>query len=58
MLKDWLGQHKFEAHTAVFLAMMLSSIALLFSLRGDAGGLSLILLGIFALSNIFALWIK
>lgn len=55
-LQEWLKTNKFTAHTLIFLAMIFASGLLYFS---AAGSLVLIwaLLGIFALANLFALFV-
>ena len=56
-LQEWLKANKFTAHTLIFLAMILASGLLFFS--AAAGNLTLIwiLLGIFSLANLFALFV-
>lgn len=51
---SWIREHKFEAHLAAFLLMVVPSVLLYFS----SVGLIWPLLGIFALGNILAMVIK
>ena len=56
--RNWLQIHKFEAHTIVFLGMILSSLGLYISFLANLSTLTILLLIVFALCNFFALWIK
>ncbi len=52
---SWLRQHKFEAHVAAFLLMMLSAAGLYLAARRGAHGAMLIGLALFALANLLAM---
>ncbi len=56
-LLNKLKSHKFEAHLAILLAMVLASLGLYFAARQDATSWMLGLLGLFALANALALLI-
>ena len=55
---DWLSQHKFQAHVAVFLVMVISSIGMILSMQQNASTSTWLLVALFAVVNIFAVFIK
>ena len=55
---NWLSQRKFQAHVTVFLVMVISSIGMIFSMQQDASNITWLLVGLFAVANIFAVFIK
>ncbi len=57
-MMNWIREHKFEAHLAAFLLMVIPSILLYFINRGENVSILWGLIGIFAIGNIFAMIIK
>lgn len=55
---EWLSEHKFQAHLTVFLLMVVSSIGLIFSMQLDSSILTWLLVAIFAMANVLAIFIK
>ena len=55
---NWLSNHKFQAHLAAFLLMVISSIGMIFSMQQDGSNFSWLMIAIFAAANILALFIK
>jgi len=57
-MKTWLKTHKFEAHLLVFLGMIIPAAGLYYAQIQQQGILTWVLLAVFTLSNIFALFIQ
>jgi hypothetical protein len=55
---QWLSKHKFQAHLTAFLLMIVSSIGMLIQLQGQGGALIWLLVAIFGLANMLAIFIK
>jgi len=55
---QWLREHKFEAHLAAFLLMIIPSGGLYFAAQGGTTGVIWALLGLFVLANLFAIVLK
>ena len=52
---EWLSKHKFQAHLAAFLLMVISSIGMIFSMRQDGSNFSWLMIAIFAACGIVSL---
>ena len=55
---NWLAKHKFQAHLAAFLLMILSSVGMVFLLWADNNSYTWLMVVIFAVSNALAIFIK
>ena len=55
---EWLSKHKFQAHLAAFLLMVISSIGMILALQSEAIGFIWIMIAIFTLASILAIFIK
>jgi hypothetical protein len=55
---SWLSKHKFQAHLSAFILMVVSSIGMI-TLTQDQGSLiTWLMIAVFALANILAVFIK
>lgn len=55
---NWLRAHKFESHLTAFILMVLTPIGLYFAANTDTIGLVWVLLGVFVLANLLAIFLK
>ena len=56
-LQEWLKANKFTAHSLIFLAMIFASGLLFISAGAGSLAFTWVLLGIFAIANLFALFV-
>ena len=57
-ITEWMQAHKFEAHLAVFLGMVIPAALLYPAAQSNQPGWLWVLLGAFALANLGAMVIK
>jgi len=57
-MQSWLSKHKFQAHLSAFLLMVISSIGMIFLMRDEGSPLTWLMILIFALANLLAVFIK
>ena len=57
-MRNWLANHKFQAHLTAFLLMILSSVGMILLLRADNISFTWLMVAIFAMSNVLAIFIK
>ena len=58
MMLDWLTTHKFQAHLAAFLLMVIASVGMIFSMQQDGSIFAWLMVAIFVVANILAIFIK
>jgi len=54
----WLTKNKFQAHLTAFLLMVISSIGMLFLMRQNSDGFTWLMVAIFVVANIIAIFVK
>ena len=57
-ISEWLRAHKFEAHLVVFLGMVVPAALLYPAAQSGQGVWLWALLGVFALANVGAIFVK
>ena len=55
---NWLSKHKFQAHLSAFLLMVVSSIGMIALMQDQGSPLTWLMIAVFALANILAVFIK
>ena len=55
---QWLTKHKFQAHLAAFLLMIVSAIGMVVLMQEDSSALTWLMVTIFAAANLLAIFIK
>ena len=55
---SWLSKHKFQAHLSAFLLMVVSSIGMIASMQDADSPFTWLMIAVFALANILAVFIK
>ena len=55
---SWFSKHKFQAHLSAFLLMVISSIGMIFLMRDGSSALTWLMIAIFAIANLLAVFIK
>ena len=55
---NWIRKHKFQAHLTAFLLMVFSSLGMLLLIRQESTSFTWLLIAIFAMANILAIFIK
>ena len=55
---NWLTKNKFQAHLTAFLLMVISSIGMLFLMRQNNDGFTWLMVAIFVVANIIAIFVK
>ena len=55
---SWLSKHKFQAHLSAFLLMVVSSIGMIALIQDEGSPLTWLMIAVFALANILAVFIK
>jgi hypothetical protein len=55
---NWLSKHKFQAHLSVFFLMVVSSIGMIALMQDEGSSLTWLMIAVFALANILAIFIK
>ena len=55
---NWLSKHKFQAHLTAFLLMVVSSIGMLFVMQEENAGLAWLMVAVFVVANILAIFVK
>ena len=53
-----LSKHKFQAHLSAFLLMLISSIGMIFLMQEGSTPFIWLMIAIFAMANILAIFIK
>ena len=56
--QSWLDRHKFEAHLAAFVVMVVAPLALYLAARNAAGGAIWALLCLVALANLLVVLVR
>jgi hypothetical protein len=55
---NWLSKHKFQAHLSVFFLMVVPSIGMIALMQDEGSSLTWLMIAVFALANILAIFIK
>ena len=57
-MSTWLSKHKFQAHLSAFLLMVISSIGMIFLMGDGSVLLTWLMIAVFAMANLLAVFIK
>ena len=55
---NWLSKYKFQAHLSAFLLMVISSIGMIFLKWEGSTPFTWLMIAIFAIANVLAIFIK
>jgi hypothetical protein len=55
---SWLSKRKFQAHLSAFLLMVVSSIGMIALMQDEGNPFTWMMIAVFALANILAIFIK